>query len=71
MGPDFSLQISSPSLKDAWSYRDHINLRDSLITHTRKCHLQVLVECLGRQVGDCQSVVIVTVFSHIYNVFFF
>ncbi|XP_042112556.1 SLAM family member 9-like isoform X2 [Ovis aries] len=41
VGPDRSLQISHLSWADAGSYRAHVNLRSSRLTHTREYSLHV------------------------------
>ena len=47
VGPDHSLQISHLNWADAGSYRAHVNLRSSRLTHTREYSLHVYGECPG------------------------
>jgi hypothetical protein len=47
VGPSHSLHISNLSLEDSGSYRAHIDLRSSYVTHTREYRLQVCGECPG------------------------
>ena len=47
VGPERSLQISHLSWADAGSYRAHVNLRGSRVTHTREYSLHVYGEYPG------------------------
>ena len=63
LGPGCSLQISHLSWEDAGSYRAHVNLWSSCITHAWEYSLHVCGECLGN--GN-RWVCVVTVFQSFF-----
>ncbi|XP_073903788.1 SLAM family member 9-like isoform X2 [Castor canadensis] len=67
VGPSHSLHISNLSLEDSGSYRAHIDLRSSYVTHTREYRLQVCeqlaqprVTLSSRTVEDGHCIIILT-----------